>query len=225
MVAWCTAFNTMPCSLGQVNCLEIQILSEIVFSFSLPINIVIYNGRVAHLEGNLLPLTRVGVLATLKCTIHLEWKASYTCIIWYFMFCKFCKKRQCAMMCKMVHLSRVQECRCGMSCHWNGRQSEDTYSPAFNDAYTCSLHCCAPLTLTALHALVTLTALHSTMHTLALLCMAHHLHLHCCAWRTLTLTVLHAPLYVIHLQSCIQLYCRQCGSGHYCVTSCCSASC
>ena len=57
MVDWFTAFNMMPSWLVQVNCLEIQILSEIVFSFSLPINVVIYNGRVAHLEGNLLPLT------------------------------------------------------------------------------------------------------------------------------------------------------------------------
>ena len=171
MVAWCTAFNTMPCSLGQVNCLEIQILSEIVFSFSLPINIVIYNGRVAHLEGNLLPLTRVGVLATLKCTIHLEWKASYTCIIWYFMFCKFCKKRQCAIMCKMVHLSRVQECRCGMSCHWNGRQSEDTYSPAFNDAYTYTVN---HVHLQPCMQLCTHLQLHSVQ------CMAHHLHLQSC---------------------------------------------
>ena len=49
---------TVPISLGQVNCLEIQILSQTVFSFSLPINVLIYNGRVDHLEGNLLPLHR-----------------------------------------------------------------------------------------------------------------------------------------------------------------------
>ena len=45
----------MPISLSQVDCLEILMLSQIVFSFSLLIKVVIYNGRVLHLEGNLLP--------------------------------------------------------------------------------------------------------------------------------------------------------------------------
>ena len=169
MVDWFTAFNMMPSWLVQVNCLEIQILSEIVFSFSLPINVVIYNGRVAHLEGNLLPLTPVGHIHR---NVQFTWNGRHLILfgISYFM-CQICTKKQCAIMCKMVHLSRVQECRCGMSCHWNGRQSEDTYSPAFNDAYTYTVN---HVHLQPCMQLCTHLQLHSVQ------CMAHHLHLQSC---------------------------------------------
>ena len=60
----------MPISLSQVDCLEILMLSQIVFSFSLLIKVVIYNGRVLHLEGNLLPPSWLRALATINTIVQ-----------------------------------------------------------------------------------------------------------------------------------------------------------
>ena len=60
----------MPISLSQVDCLEILMLSQIVFSFSLLIKVVIYNGRVLHLEGNLLPPSWLRTLATINTIVQ-----------------------------------------------------------------------------------------------------------------------------------------------------------
>ena len=99
LAAWCSAFFTMPISLGQDNCLETQILSRTVFSFSLPIKVVIYNGRGDHLEGILLTLTSARTLATPKCTIHLE-----LVIMYVYLALKKISNVQWVTYCLKVHM-------------------------------------------------------------------------------------------------------------------------
>ena len=84
--------------------------------------------------------------------------------------CKFCKKMQCSLVWKEQACAFEQSagCKCGMSCHWNGRQSEDTRSLlAFNCIHTLyiTLHLfLVQILYTYTFCTLTLTAL---LHTLA----------------------------------------------------------